>query len=207
MAADREKAWIHAGWEDTKQKWFEWLEEMKKEGRGRKMERMHQHKVAQMIKSAQGSAGLLHKISQPTAWRRGTQILVNEEEDARLLDRCEAKRKEWAKHWQCDEEAKNVEGKPCQNEELKSLEEALPRLTESHLEEVSRLHTATTGEECDCFHPRALLDLTNETSSEVVVLLENVEQSRKWPQHACTTIIFLILKNVTNERPIALCRL
>ena len=111
------------------------------------MEEMHQHKVAQMIKSAQGSAGLLHKISQPTAWRGGAQILVNEEEDARLLDRCEAKRKVSAKHWQCDEEAKNVEGKPGQNEELKSLEEALPRLTESHLEEVSRLHTATTGEE------------------------------------------------------------
>ena len=34
-----------------------------------KMEEMHQHKVAQMIKSAEGSAGLLHKISEPTAWR------------------------------------------------------------------------------------------------------------------------------------------
>ena len=50
-------------------------------------------KVSQMIKSAKRSAGLLHKISQPTAWRGGAQILVNEEEDARLLDSCEAKRK------------------------------------------------------------------------------------------------------------------
>ena len=49
---------------------------------------------AQMIKSADGSEGPLHKISKPTAWRGGwVQILVNEEEDARLLDRCEAKRK------------------------------------------------------------------------------------------------------------------
>ena len=39
------------------------------------MVEMHQHKVAQMIKSAQGSAGLLHKISQPTAWRGGAQNL------------------------------------------------------------------------------------------------------------------------------------
>ena len=59
-------------------------------------------KVVQMIKSAEGSAGLLHKITKPTAWRGGTQIL-KKEEYARLLDRCEAKRKEWAKHWQCDE--------------------------------------------------------------------------------------------------------
>ena len=72
------------------------------------MEERHQHKVAQMIKSAEGSAGLLHKITKPTAWRGGAQILVNEEEDARLMDRCEAKRKEWAKRWRCDEEVQNA---------------------------------------------------------------------------------------------------
>ena len=43
-----------------------------------------------MMKSAEGSAGLLHDITKPTAWRGGTQILKKEEEDARLLDRCEA---------------------------------------------------------------------------------------------------------------------
>ena len=31
-----------------------------------------------------GAAGLLHEISKPTAWRRGVQILVNEQEDARF---------------------------------------------------------------------------------------------------------------------------
>ena len=30
LAADCEKAWIHPGWEDTMQKWYEWLEKMKK---------------------------------------------------------------------------------------------------------------------------------------------------------------------------------
>ena len=93
------------------QKWYEWLEERKKNDEKEKMEEMHQQKVAQMIKSAEGSAGLLHKISKPRTWRRGAQILEKEEEDARLLDRCEAKRKEWAKHWQCDEELQNVEKK------------------------------------------------------------------------------------------------
>ena len=38
----------------------------------------------------------------------------------------------------------------------------------------------------------------------MVELLEKVEQSGKWPQQACTTMFFLIPKNVTNERPIAL---
>ena len=69
-----------------------------KEDEKRRMEEMHQQRVNQMIKSAEGSAGLLHKITKPTAWRGGAQILVNEEQDARLLDRCEAKRNEWAKH-------------------------------------------------------------------------------------------------------------
>ena len=32
------------------------------------MEEMHQHKVAQMFKSAEGSAGALHKISKLTAY-------------------------------------------------------------------------------------------------------------------------------------------
>ena len=33
---------------------------------------------------------------------------------------------------------------------------------------------------------------------------KNMEQSGKWPQQACTTMFFLIPKNVTSERPIAL---
>ena len=35
-------------------------------------------------------------------------------------------------------------------------------------------------------------------------LLEKVEQCGRWPQQACTTMFFLIPKNVTSERPIAL---
>ena len=54
-----------------------------------------------MIKSAESSAGLLHKSTKLAARRGGAHILKKEEEDeedARLLDRCEAKRKEWARH-------------------------------------------------------------------------------------------------------------
>ena len=34
--------------------------------------------------------------------------------------------------------------------------------------------------------------------------LEKLEQCGRWPQPACTTMFFLIPKNVTSERPIAL---
>ena len=93
----------------------------------------------QMIKSVEGSAGLLHKITKPAAWRGGAQILEKAEEDVRRLDRCEAKRKEWAKRWQCDESVQNMEDKAWKIEELKELEEALSRLKERELETASRL--------------------------------------------------------------------
>ena len=126
------------------QKWYEWLEYMKKKDEKEKMEEMHQRKVEKMIKSAERSAGLLHKITKPTMWRGGGQILKEKEEDARLLDRFEAKRKEWAKHWQGDEERQNMQIKPWRNEELKECEEALPRLTEGDLDKASRLYKAST---------------------------------------------------------------
>ena len=130
------------------------------------MEEMHQRKVEKMIKSAEGSAGLLHKITKPTNWRRGVQILEKEEEDAKLLERCEAKRKEWSKHWQCNEEVQNMQDKPWRNEELKKCEEALPRLKEGDVEKASRLYKAKTGVGCDGFHPKVPLDLTTETERE-----------------------------------------
>ena len=168
------------------------------------MEEMHQRKVEKMIKSAEGSAGLLHKITKPTMWRGGVQILEKEDEDAKLLDRCEAKRKEWSKHWQCNEEIQNMQDKPWRNEEWREYEEALPLLKEGALEKASRLYTAKTGVGCDGFHPKVPVDLSKETRGEVVGFLEKVEQSGTWPQQACTTMFFLLPKNVTSERPIAL---
>ena len=87
--------------------------------------------------------------------------------------------KEWAKHWQCGEDVQNVEGKTWTTEELKELEEALPRLKEGELGQASRMYKAKTGEGCDGFHPKVLLDLTNETIGDIVELLETVEHSGK----------------------------
>ena len=107
---------------------FYWLEDMKKKDEKEKMEEMHQHKVARMIKSAEGSDGLLHKITWPTPLEERAQILEKEEDNARLLDRCDAKREEWSIHWQCNEEVQIMKDKLWKNEELRRWEEALPRL-------------------------------------------------------------------------------
>ena len=42
LSADCERAWIHPGWEDTMQRWYEWLEKMKKEDEKKKMDELHQ---------------------------------------------------------------------------------------------------------------------------------------------------------------------
>ena len=97
-----------------------------------------------------------------------------------------------------------MQDKPWRNEELKECEEALRRLKEGDLDTASRLCKAKTGVGCDGFYPTVPLDLTEETRGESVEFLEKVEQSGKWPQHACTTMFFLIPKNVRSERPIAL---
>ena len=123
-------------------------------------------KKRQVIQSAEGSA----------AWRGGAQILKKEDEDARLLDRCEAKRKEWANHWQRNESV----GK------------------------ASRLYKEKTGVGCDGFHQKIFWDLTQETRRDFVESLEMVDQSGKWPQQAYPLIFFLIPKNVTGGGPNAL---
>ena len=48
------------------------------------------------------------------------------------------------------------------------------------------------------------MDLKKEARGAVVAFMEKVEQGGRWPQQACTTVFFLIPKNVTSERPIAL---
>ena len=129
---------------------------MKRKDEEEKNEESHQRRVMQMIRNVEGSAGLLHQITKPTVWRGGAQILEKEEEDARLIKRCEAKREEWEEHWQCGEEVQNLKDKPWKNEELKKQEEALPRLKEFVLERASRLFKVKTRVGCEGFHPKIL---------------------------------------------------
>ena len=83
------------------------------------------------------------------------------------------------------------------NEELKKLEEALPRLKECDLEKVSH----GKGQEWDVTASTRKFpgfDTRNEGRNRSVS-----GEGGKWPQQACTTM-FLIPNHVTSERPIAL---
>ena len=80
----------------------------------------------------------------------------------------------------------------------------MPRLQETDLAKAAGSNEAKTGVRCDGFHPHVPLGLTRETKGEAVEFLEKVAQCGRWPQQACTTMFFLIPKNVPNERPIAL---
>ena len=88
-----------------------------------------------------------------------------------------------------------------ENDELKK---DLPRLQGSDLEKAARLYKAKTGVGCDGFHLKVPFGMTRDRREEVVEFLEKAEQSGKCPQQACTAMFFLIPKNVTSERPIAL---
>ena len=80
------------------------------------------------------------------------------------------------------------------NDELKKLEEALPRLKECDLETASTLYKEEQELAAMASTPKFPLDLTKETRGEIVEFLEMVEQSGNWPQQACTTMFFLIPK-------------
>ena len=164
LAKDCEKAWTRAGWEDTMQKWYGWLENMKRKDEKENMEEMHQRKVEKMIKSAEGSAGLLHKITKPTMWRGGVQILKEEEKDARLLHRCEAEKKNGQSTGIVIRKYRICKASRGENDELKACEEALPRLKEGDLDKASRLYKAKTwSQDVTAFHPKNPLDLTKQT--------------------------------------------
>ena len=121
---------------------------------------MHQRKVEKVIESSEGSAGLLHKITNLTMWRGGVQ-------DARLLDRCEGEEtRNGQRHWQSDEEIQNKQNKPWRNDELKECEEALPRLKEGDLDKASILYKARTGVGCDGFHPKVLFGFDKKKREE-----------------------------------------
>ena len=101
---------------------------------------------------------------------------------------------EWAEHWQCGKEVQDQKKEPWRNEELKKLEEGMLRLEESDPAKEAKTHKAKMGVGSNGFDPKVPLDLTRETGGEVV----------EWPQQSCTTMFFLIPKNVTSEGPIAL---
>ena len=158
------------------------------------------------LRVQKGVLDLLYKITEPTMWRRGVQILKKEE------DRCEVDwtvvrrwGKNGAKHWQCDEEIQNMQNKPWRNEELKECEEALQRLKEGGLEIGIKIVQGKNRSGMRRIPLKSSSGLKQKKREEKLwKILEKLDQSGLWPQEACTTMFFLIPKNVTSERPIAL---
>ena len=139
VAATCECAGLNRDWDGTAQSLQEWLCEMKKKDEGQKEEE-HQKLVRRMIASAEGGAGWLHRISKPTVWRGGIQILREEEDNNRPMERREEKKKELAKHWQCKAEEHNLYDTPWGNDELTKREDAMARLAEREFEKVAKCY-------------------------------------------------------------------
>ena len=109
--------------------WYDCLSEVKKKDEEKRMDVKLQKLVSRMIRSAEGGGtDLLHDTSKSTSWRGELQILQDQVKDVNPLARCEKKRKEWARHKQHDAKVQDLEDKPWRSEELKSLEEGMPRL-------------------------------------------------------------------------------
>ena len=118
LAADCERAWLHAGWEDAMQKWFEWLEEITKKDERKKMEEVHQQRVSQMIKSADGSAGSCTRSRSPQHGEEERRSRRKNKRMSGCWTDVKQRRKNGQSHWQCDERVQNLEDKPWKKEEL-----------------------------------------------------------------------------------------
>ena len=87
LVADCEKAWIHTGWEDTMQKWYNWLEEVKKKDEREKWRKTSTQGGANDQECGRKCGPLAQNLQAYSMEGERAQILENEEEDARLLDR------------------------------------------------------------------------------------------------------------------------
>ena len=170
------KTWLHPEWEDTAHDWLCEKEKHGEEKRGEEPQKLG----SRMIPSVEG-AGFLHRITKPAAWRGGLQVLEDLEGDVKPTRRCEEKKKEWAKHWQCDSEAQW-------------------RISRGGMKRKETI----IGVGCNGFHFKFPPDLPKEAMGEIVKILEKLGQCGRWPQQASTTMVFLIPKNVTSEQPTAL---
>ena len=81
--------------------------------------------------------------SKPTV-QGGVQVLDEVETDVEPLRKCQVKRKERAKHWQCNTKVQDLKDKHWRNEGLQSLEEGLPSQREAQVE----MESARCGTHC-----------------------------------------------------------
>ena len=136
--------------------------------------------------------------------RRSTDPEERRRRRCKVVGPLRSKRKEWAKHWQCDESVQNMEDKLGKHEDLKKIRGSVTKANRVRTGKSVGIVQRENRSRMRWRPPTNPLGLTKETRREIVNLLEKVEQRGKWPRQACTTMFFLIPKNVTSERPIAL---
>ena len=84
LAADCERASLHAGWEDDMQKWYDGLHELRRRMKSRRWNKNTRRTSVKLPKRADGSAGLLHRTrtrsrSGRPFWSRGRSSEEREE--------------------------------------------------------------------------------------------------------------------------------
>ena len=142
-AADCEKAWLHPEWKDTVQQWYHSLHKDEEKRR----EEEHQKLVSRILTSAEGGGRFTAQDHETNSLERrfASAGRVGGSRCTPMRRREGKKRKEWAKHWQCDSEAQGTEDRPWRNEQLRNFEEGLSRLREDSLENAARSYTDNTG--------------------------------------------------------------
>ena len=67
--------------------WEEWQSEERKKERRQPVKESHEQSVEELISIGEGGADFLQRVTMPTLWRGGTQILGEERGDAELLNK------------------------------------------------------------------------------------------------------------------------
>ena len=87
---------------------------------------------------------------------------------------CDEERKKWAKHLQCDSEVQSLADRSLRIEELRNLEEGMPRLKKDIFERAVVSYKTAAGVGCDGFHlkvpPAADSDQRHEGARSIALL-------------------------------------
>ena len=94
-----------------------------------------------------------HNIVKPRFWTRRAKVIDDFFEDATPLKKVEVKRQEWKEHWQVGTPEQVIDDKPCENEALQDLEEALPPMRAEEFKKGQQAVTQQARAGSDGFHP------------------------------------------------------
>ena len=103
------------------------------------------------------------------------------EEGAKPLAKCEDKRKEWEKHWQCDTKVRDLKDKQWRNDEFKNLVGDMRGWKRAILRRQREITRQRQEYDVKAFTAKFRWTCQKETRGEVVEFLEKVEECGRWP--------------------------